>query len=615
MNRMHTLALVYSLAFGGSWAAFAADEANPAVTSNPLRSAFYGDLHLHTKYSFDSYVLRGTKVDPDEAYRFAKGESVDYLGKTVQRREPLDFLAVADHSEYIGVLDQLEDPNSVTSKSQIGREFRAALETRDIRNLFELIDRYIVQGEKPTPSISRVSESVWEHVVDAANRHYQPGKFTTFIAYEWTPTPNGANLHRNVIFRGATAPALFTSIDSKDPEDLWSFLERGRSQGFDAIAIPHNGNVSDGLMYGWTRFNGRPVDRAYAQMRQANEPLTEISQNKGSSETHSTLSSSDEFANFEIFDRLLTGEPRLSKTGGSYVRDALGRGLVLQRIVGSNPYKYGFVGGSDLHSGLSVSAQADYAGNNGAVNLGGGMPTREQVADAFKGGTDVGVGLATTSGSLTGVWAESNTRESIYNAFRRREVFATTGPKIKLRFFAAWGLDKKLLSRRDWVKIAYEKSVSMGRDLPANTGAARAPSFAIWAIKDPNGANLDRVQVIKVWEEDGQQQERIYDVFWSDHRVLHKKTGKLPIVGNTVDVTTGTYKNTIGAVELSGVWTDPAFNPRHLAAYYLRVLEIPTPRWSTLLAIEHGLPHPEGVPASVQQRGWSSPIWYTRDGS
>ena len=374
-----------------------------------------------------------------------------------------------------------------------------------------------------------------------------------------------------------------------------------------------NGNASNGLMYDWTTIDGKPIDRAYAALRQANEPLTEIAQNKGSSDTHPILSPNDEFSNFEIYDHLLA-TTQLSTPQGSYVRDALSRGLVLQRIVGVNPYKYGIEGGSDLHGALSVSSQADYAGNMAGANLGGGRPTKEQAAGVLSGariGDNALTPLVTTSGNLTGAWAESNTRESIYSALRRKETFATTGTKLKVRFFGGWNLDTALVRQQDWVKTAYDTAVPMGSDLPANTSRATAPSFAVWAVKDPNSGNLDRIQVIKVWEEHNHQKEKIFDIAWSGHRVPDPKTGKVPPVGDTVDLRTAKYTNTIGAAELKAVWTDPEFEPERLAAYYLRVLEIPTPRWSTLLAVQNGLPIPKGVDAAEQQRAWSSPIWYT----
>ena len=597
------------------------------IKVNPLRDAYYGDLHLHTSYSFDAY-LNGTGIDPDQAYQFAKGEVVRYLGEPVQRREPLDFLAVTDHSENIGVLRGLGDPRSAISESAVARRFRALLApitgpdgrrdfTAEIQNphlagqLLAFWQEYFV-GKKPLPDNLKVeSRAAWAREIDFANRNYEPGKFTTFIAYEWTAEPYLANLHRNVIFRGDSAPYPFTALDSKEPQDLWDWLETIRKQGIEALAIPHNANASNGLMYDWIG-GAEYMDRAYAAERQANEPLSEIAQSKGASETHPLLSPNDEFADYEIYDFLEPARHQIGRLQGSYLRDALSAGLVLERQLGVNPFKYGFVGASDLHGGVSVSAQADYGGNPWAANIGGAKPTRAQVASGVAGTDLTGLmNLRTTSGNLTGVWAESNTRESIYGALRRRETFATSGTRLRFRFFAGWTFPKNLVAQTNWIAAAYAKGVPMGGDLPVKPAQFSAPTFAIWAVKDPNSGNLDRVQVIKVWEEGGQRKEKIFDVAWAGDRKPDPKTGKLPQVGNTVDLKTGHYTNDIGATELETVWTDPDFNVHRYAAYYLRVLEIPTPRWSTLLAIQNGLALPKDVPATTQQRGWSSPIWYS----
>jgi hypothetical protein len=378
--------------------------------------------------------------------------------------------------------------------------------------------------------------------------------------------------------------------------------------GFEALAIPHNANASNGLMYDWVQSsNSLAIDTAYAEERQRNEPLSEISQIKGASETNPLLSPEDEFANYEIYDWLAGSRHHAGRVQGSYLRDALSRGLVIQRNIGVNPFKYGFVGASDLHTGLSVSSQSSYDGDEGIGNLGGGMATRARAVKILSTPHMV----MTTSGNLTGVWAESDTRQSIYAALRRRETFATTGTRLKFRFFGGWSYESDLLKRKDWVATAYAKGVPMGGDLPARPAYAATPVFLIWAVKDPDGVNLDRIQVIKVWEDHGKQREKVFNVAGSGERRPEPKTGKLPPVGNTVDLMTGKVTNRIGSTELETVWKDPDFDPHRFAAYYLRVLEIPTPRWSTLLAIKYGLPLPKSVPATEQQRGWSSSIWYS----
>jgi len=593
------------------------------IPANPEREAYFGDLHLHTSYSFDAYILFGAKVDPENAYRFARGETVNYLGDEVKRTTPpLDFMAVTDHSENIGVFNTLEDPNSALSQSEIGKEVRA----QGVK-IFGKIAA-LQTGGKPLPGVDvkATAESAWQREIVAANRYYEPGKFTTFVAYEWTSMPDGQNLHRNVIFRGSKAPNPFTAIDSVRPEDLWSFLESIRRQGYEALAIPHNSNASNGLMFDWVDSKGRPIDQAYAELRAANEPLAEISQNKGASETHPALSPNDEFANFEFYDHLLISADRKSKPGGSYVRDALGRGLVIAQDAGGvNPYKYGFVGASDFHNGLSDSAETAFAGTFGAIDPTKALPDLDQYAERFKAmreglqksfepGQAAKVSFSlyeNGSGNLTGIWAEQNTREALYAGLRRKETFATSGTRLKFRFFGGWDYDGALVKSNDWVSAAYRGGVPMGADLPPQPAGKKAPRFAIWAVKDPDGANLDRLQIVKVWLDQGKHVERVYDVALSNGRKVDSKTGKAAPVGNTVDLKTAQYTNTIGATELSALWQDPQFNSKIPAVYYLRVLEIPTPRWSTIVSVKRGLPLPSEVPATIQERGWSSPIWYT----
>ena len=585
--------------------------ADGGISSNPLREAYYGDLHLHTAYSFDAYMLFGAKAGPEEAYRFARGEEVDYLGEKVKRHEPLDFLAVTDHSENIGVFNTLDDPNSELSKSEIGQEV-----LKDRAKAFWKVVSFQTNGKGlPGVNTKAVTDSAWQREIDAANSNYQPGKFTTFIAYEWTAMPDGQNLHRNVIFKGDKAPNPFTAIDSVKPEDLWHFLDKTRKDGFEALAIPHNANASNGLMYDWLDSNGRPIDQAYAELRAANEPLSEISQNKGSSETHPSLSPNDEFANFEFYDHLLVNPAKKSKPEGSYVRDALGRGLEIARRAGSvNPYKDGIIGASDFHNGLSDSAENAFVGTFGAIDPSKPLPDIAQYQQKFKDlipTANKDIFYENGSGNLTGAWAEQNTRESLYNAFRRKETFATSGTRLKFRFFGGWDFNNGILKDKEWVKAAYAKGVPMGGDLAAKPANAKAPKFVVWGLKDPNGANLDRVQVVKIWLHEGRHVEKVFDVALSNGRKPDPKTGKAQAVGSTVDLKAATYQNTIGATELATVWTDPEFNAGAPAVYYLRVLEIPTPRWSTILSVKRGVPLPENVPGAIQERGWSSPIWYT----
>jgi hypothetical protein len=599
------------------------------------RRAFFGDLHLHTAMSFDAWSF-GTKATPDQAYKFARGETVMIPASQVAREEgftptgmvaarrrwPLDFMAVTDHSEFMGVMNQLDDPSNPVAKTPLGQKILA-----DPHQAFLAVAP--AGGGKLGGSNAEVFHaqeamlSTWNVQMKAANDNYQPGKFTTFIAYEWTSAPDGKNLHRNVFFNADHAPPPFTSAQSNRPEDLWSFLEKVRAGGIDVIAIPHNANASDGLMYDWNDSDGRPISEAYAQRRLKNEPLTEIAQNKGVSDTTPTLSPNDEFANYELYDHLISRPTVKSREDGSYVRQALGRGLALLGRVGANPYKYGLVGATDIHNGLSFTDPDGVGGSFGApaAMLPTGdaakralqiirIPARldsdadaKGLAHSFQKTLEVG------TGGVTGVWAEENTRNAIYAALKRKETFATSGTRIRVRMFASWAYPAKLQARPDWVKVAYATGVPMGSDLPATAHPA-APTLVLQAMKDPDGANLDRIQVIKMWRDGDGYKERIFNVALSGGRHEDAK-GKAPAVGDTVDLKTGTYANTIGAPVLTAQWTDPTFDASKPAVYYARVLEIPTPRWSTLLAIKNQLPIPTEVPATIQERAWSSPVWFT----
>jgi hypothetical protein len=589
-------------------------QSSPILKGNPLRDAYYGDLHLHTSYSPDAYLANGTRVDPDQAYRFARGEPGRYLylGEEVRRpTPPLDFLAVTDHSEYLGVLNTLQDPESPLSRSETGKELK-----EEGLEAFSRLGGFSSGASVPGVDMKAISQSAWQRTIEAANRNYQPGKFTTFIAYEWTAM-KGGQWHRNIIFCGDKAPNPFTAVDSIKPEDLWNYLENIRKQGYEALAIPHNPNLSNGLMFDWVDSGGRRIDQAYAELRASNEPLIEISQNKGQSETLPGLSPNDEFANFEVLENLPFASMK-TKAEGSYVRDGLGRGLEIAKQAGGiNPFKYGFVGSSDFHTGLIDSSERAYTGLCGAVDPSKEMPELRTFAQRWTRGKAELVDQFTRymydsgSANLTGAWAEQNTRESIYAAFRRKETFATSGTRLKFRFFGGWGYRSGLLKTKDWVREAYRGGVPMGGDLPPQVGRQKAPTFMMWAAKDSNGANLDRLQIVKVWLENGKHAEKIFDVALSNGRKVDPETGKARPVGNTVDLRTATYSNTIGATVLSAMWQDPHFDPKVPAAYYLRVLEIPTPRWSTIVAVARRQPIPGRVPATIQERGWSSPIWYS----
>ena len=580
-----------------------------AAAPNPLRNAYFGDLHVHTSWSPDAF-LAGVRVGPEDGYRFAKGEAIDHIsGQKVQLKSgPLDFYSVTDHSEYMGVLPGMLDPKNPLSKHELAKMMSSGDPAQQQKAFLTVVGS--IAGGKPIKEFvdKGVSKQQWKLIQDYAAKYYEPGKFTTFIGYEWTSNPNNRNLHRNVIFRGTQVPELpFTSMDSPKPEDLWTYMEGARKSGMENLAIPHNSNYSDGFMFQTVDSNGKPIDRAYADRRITNEPVVEMTQIKGTSETNPTLSPNDEFADFMISDYLIAGEQSgklRGKAKGSYARDALRSGLVLEEQTGVNPYKFGQIGSSDTHN-----AGGDYEENNvfGKIGREDGTPEARLVHKTQMTPFVQSWGSA----GLAGIWAEENTRESLYDALKRKEVFATTGPRMRVRFFGGWQYDDADAKSADLVKIGYAKGVPMGGDLAARPADAKAPTFLVWAIKDPNSGNLDRIQIVKGWSRNGQTLEKVYDVVWSGARKPDPKTGKVPPVGNTVDVTTGTYQNTIGAADLAGRWTDPEFDPALRAFYYVRALEIPTPRWNVFDAIRLGIAPPANLPTTLQERAFSSPIWYT----
>lgn len=569
----------------------------------------FGELHVHTMFSPDAFLF-GVRSTPDDAYRFARGEAITHAsGQRIQLRQPLDFIAVTDHAEYLGVLPTLKNPDSPLAKSAIARQINskdadvaAAAWTRVLMSMAgNPFDEFV----EP-----QLRQSLWKESVAAANRHNQPGEFTTLIGYEWTSSGSGlasgapTNLHRNILFRADAAPDLpFSSFDSADPEALWRWMDAQRAGGVELMAIPHNSNLSDGLMFPEDNsFDGSPLDAAYAQTRSRNEPLVEITQIKGSSETHPQLSPNDEWANFEILPDKLGGTGAISKPEGSYVRRAWQSGLKLQQRLGINPYSFGVIGASDGHNASSQVEEDNY---NGKIGTADGTP------EGRRSGSLVNKNHILYSASgLAGVWADSNTREGIYDALARREVFATTGPRIGLLFFGGWGLDTDLFSHHDWSRRAHSQGVAMGSRLPAAPQPIRAPSFALWAIKDPASAWLQRIQIVKGWLENGETFERIYDVGCGDGAQPDPKTHRCPDNGAQVDLATCDYDKRRGATSLQQVWTDPQFSAEQSAFYYARVLENPTCRWSTWDSLRYDLPLSDQVPALIMERAYSSPIWY-----
>lgn len=572
----------------------------------PERTAFFGDLHLHTGLSFDA-AASGTATSLDDAYRYALGDAVQYLGRTVQRQRPLDFLAVTDHAEYLGIALAAADSAGPFADTAWPQRLDALSEdTVGYMNLFSASAfRGTAMPIAEFVATPLVTDN-WQRVVAAAEHFYRPEQFTTFVAFEWSPMPGGAHLHRNVIFRGPAYPERpFSALDSPRPEDLWNYAESLRSKDIDSVLIPHNPNMSKGLMFAMSDSFGDSITREYAERRLRNERLVEITQNKGTSETRPGIGVPDEFADFEVLD--LAAE-RESDPAGGYLRQVMARGLELQDAIGVNPFRLGFIGSSDFHSGVSATEEGNFAG---ALGRSDDMSDANAVLNTVNPVAGAPSAVFSVSG-LTGLWAERNTRESLFAAMQRREAFATSGTRVRVRLFAGWDFDDALISRPDWVKHAYAAGYPMGADIPARAaGQPNSLQFIVHAVKDSEGANLDRVQIIKIWQKDGEPQERIFDVAWSDGRQPDARTGRLPAVGNTVDTGTATYTNDIGAIELLAVWTDPEFNAQTSAIYYARVLEIPTPRWSTYLAVRSGLPLSTAVPATLQERAWTSPVFYS----
>lgn len=630
----------------------------PVHAENYPDKLLWGDTHLHTNLSVDAYFLGNRTADADTAYRFAKGEPVihPYTHARAQLREPLDFLAVTDHAELLGVpyrlltvgderlthtrlgrklielansgrgedafglfilaINQtgLQDSNGRPPKVGLLKalkwRFMALVSVPDAReqaNEWLAGDPTLI-GDLNQPDVIRTS---WESNIDAAERNNEPGKFTTFIGWEYSSTPDGANLHRCVFTPAGGDVARkflpFSAVDSPNPEDLWRWLEKTKQEtGADFVAIPHNSNLSKGRMFATVDYEGKPLTPEIAKLRAEWETVAEVTQTKGTSETRPELSPNDEFADFEFFNRLIDARTHAQHaptvTPADYVRSALKTGLELESSLGVNPFKLGMIGATDSHTALSSTEENNFYG---------AMPPDGAPANREIGFKDVGVKTWQISASgLAAVWARENTRQAIFDAFKRREVYGTTGPHIRLRFFGGFAFTPDDAGARDIAAVGYAKGVPMGGDLTRAQGGA-APSFLIRAVKDPMSANLDRVQVVKGWiGPDGKAQEKVFNVAWSGDRAVDAN-GRLPPVGNTVDVKTASYTNTIGDSELATVWKDPEFNPDQRAFYYVRVLEIPTPRNSLYDSVALGEAPPEGLPTSIQERAYSSPIWYT----
>ena len=622
------LALAIGLvgAFGATVPAGAGDEAGPAKTEgegvaySPYvgrdlpDQVFFGDTHLHTTNSPDAYLF-GVKLDPDQAFRFAKGERVvSTHGLNAQLREPLDFLVVSDHMEYLGLMSRLFAGDEQVLATDYGRmlfDKSQSSETGFYEAAMLLIGDLSMNRRKM--DLPGLGGEIWSRVAETADRHDQPGVFTAFTGYEWTSMIEGDNLHRVVMYKGQAdktgSRVPTSSLDSPDPEDLWKDMAAyEEATGDDVLAIPHNGNLSNGRMFKTERINGSAFDAEYARERIRWEPLVEVTQIKGDGEAHPTLSPNDEFANYENWDTSNLGGTQ-AKTDdmlpGEYARSALKLGLEVEAKVGVNPYRFGMIGSTDSHTGLATAREENFFGKHSGME-----PTPTRMADALaKVGDSAVFGWQMVASGLAAVWAPENTRAAIFDAMERRETFATTGSRMRVRLFAGFDFDSDDLEDPDWAVQGYAKGVPMGGVLNRATWFDR-PGFLVRAIRDPKGANLDRIQVVKGWMgSDGESHEQIYDVALSGGRTLGPD-GKAPPVGDTVDLKNATFTNSIGAAMLETFWEDPDFDRKQSAFYYVRVLEIPTPRWSAHDAKVFGSDVPENVASTTQERAYTSPVWY-----
>jgi len=579
---------------------------------NPQKNAYFGDLHVHTQYSFDAFIFK-TRNSPDDAYRYGKGEQIMHAaGYPIRLKGPsLDFMAVTDHAEYMGIVPAMADPDHPLSKLPLAKKLRSPKPKINL-SVFKALGRGLYLGRPITEYYDLdVIRSTWQRVIESADRHYQPGKFTTLYGYEFTSSP-GFTFHRNVIFRSDKAPELpFSALMSNDPEDLWQWLDKKRAEGIMALAIPHNPNLSNGNAFDdeqKTR-SGVPFNSEYARQRMRNEPLVEITQVKGTSETHPLLSPNDEWADFEIHRKL-----KHTNISGSYVREAYLTGLALQETKGFNPYRFGLIGSSDTHNGGAGYCEDNYFSKIGIfdgtpVKRGSVPRQNKKTWDTFNADP---VFAKWGASGLAGVWAEENTRDAIFKALQRKETFATSGPRIRIIFFAGYDYNPSLIDKRDILAKAYQGGVPMGSDLKAK--GKQSPRFLAWAVRDPNGGRLQRLQMIKGWFQGGKAYEQIFDIACSDGLKPDPGTHRCPDNGATVDLSDCRFSTDKGNAELRTIWDDPTFKPDQSAVYYIRVLENPTCRWSTWDAIRAKVPTNPHLKKTVQERAWSSPIWFRPKG-
>jgi hypothetical protein len=590
---------------------------------------YFGDTHHHTANSGDAF-MNGDRLSPEDAYRFARGEEVvSSTGIPVKLARPLDFLVISDHAEGLGVMYEVYNGNPVMMADETLARWNKMMkaggdEAASAQN--ELVSAQ-AQGTLPGPVTNPeiagpLQKTVWQAYTETAEQYNDPGRFTAMIGYEWTSVPGGNNLHRNVLFRDSKNEAdqitPFTAWQSEDPEDLWQWMaDYEQKTGGQVLAIPHNGNLSNGRMFALMDFEGNPLTQDYASRRARWEPLQEVMQTKGNSETHPGLSPNDEFADYGIVgweygNLTMEGEPESQEMRPfMYLRGGLMNGLAQERKLGTNPFKFGMIGGTDIHNSLTAIDEDNFFGKH---------VSQEPSPHRWDHISKQGFGKTRytwhyTAAGYAAVWATDNTREALWDAMHRKEVYATSGNRSTVRFFGGWDYTADDASTRYIADAGYAKGVPMGADLPAMSKGASAPTFLVAAMKDPEGGNLDRIQIIKGWlDADGETHEKIYDVAWGDAATRKPgKDGKLPPVGDTVDVANATWTNTIGDPDLAAVWIDPDFDASQPAFYYARVIDIPTPRWTAYDQKRFGIKMSDDVPMKTQERAWSSPIWYTPD--
>ena len=600
-------------------------EYSPYLNIGYPQRVFWGDTHLHTSYSTDAGMI-GCKLGPDEAYRFARGEMVvSSTGVRARLQRPMDFLVVADHAENLGLAPMIAEKNPDLLKTDFGKRISDLVYTGKYLEAYKLWGEGMETRKDPLAGNEALTRTVWERITASAEKFNEPGKFTALIGFEWTSSPGGNNLHRNVIFRDGKDEAdqvlPFSNYDSTDPEDLWDWMQAYEEKtGGQVLAIPHNGNLSNGLMFDdVTLTDKKDLNLDYAERRMRWEPVYEVTQMKGDGEAHPFLSPNDEFADYGTWDKGSFGaEPKTQEMlPREYAREALKRGLQYEQELGANPFKFGMIGSTDSHTGLATTEENN---NFGKAPMAEPSAREERFQEPVTGmrqqpgGPDITIRHFQTLGAgLAAVWASDNTREALWDALNRKEVYATTGTRITVRVFAGWDFEPDEVQRPDFAETGYARGVPMGGDL-RKAPEGKSPAFMVRALRDVDGANLDRVQVVKGWlDKDGKTHEKIFDVAVSDGRTIGEDGRCKEPVGNTVDIEKATYTNSIGDALMMAYWKDPDFDPDQRAFYYVRVLEIPTPRWTTYDAAFFGVDLPEDVPPTHQERAYTSPIWYAPD--